>query len=227
LSPPLAGLSPPDGATARFLPTDSVDCERIAGVSRAEELLMLPVEEFAKRVASAEADPGAGAVAAVCASLAAGLVVMVAKGSHGSWTEAGGVAAQADALRRRTASLAGENAGAYEAALELLDRSREGEGAGDLALAGTLEAAAEAPLRVAEQAATVAELAGEAARDGAPELRADAVAAAQLAAAAAHGAGLLVEINLAVGADDPRVERARSLAVSARAAAERALETRD
>ena len=94
----------------RILRPGFLDCERIVGVSRAEELLTLPVGELAERVASAQAEPGAGAVAAVCASLAAALVAMAATASCETWAEAGGVAAQAEALRRRAGSLASENA---------------------------------------------------------------------------------------------------------------------
>ena len=117
---------------------------------------------------------------------------------------------------------------AYEAALEMRSgRSRRGQGEGDQALAEALDAAAEIPMDVAEQAAAVAELAASVAKHGRPELRADAIAAAELAAAASRAAGLLVEINLTVETGDQRVQRVRSLAGSARTAAERALEARD
>ncbi len=195
------------------------------GVSR-ENLLGLSVEDLLTRVATSRAEPGAGAVAAVCASLAAALLAMAAEAARDSWEEAGGAAAQAEALRRRTGALAGENAGAYDAALELLARPR-GEGEGDRALGEALEAAASVPLGIAGQAGAIAELAAEVAANGRAELQADAIAAAGIAAAATRTAALLVEVNLAVGPEDERASRARALSASAQGAAERALDTRD
>ena len=56
-------------------------------------------------------------------------------------------------------------------------------------------------------------------------MRADAVAGALLAQGAARTAATLVEINLGTTSSDARVVRARDLAGSAAAAAERALAT--
>ena len=104
----------------------------------------------------------------------------------------------------------------------------DGDGAGggdpqDLGLA--LERAAEVPLEIAEAAVDVASLAALVAERGEQALRADAVAAAVLALAAARAAATLVEVNLGTTASDERVTRARDLAGSATAAAERALAT--
>jgi formiminotetrahydrofolate cyclodeaminase len=66
----------------------------------------------------------------------------------------------------------------------------------------------------------VAEISGRLAREGNPNLRGDAVAAALLAEAGARAAAVLVEINLGAGeiADD-RLERAGEFAAKAAGAA--------
>jgi formiminotetrahydrofolate cyclodeaminase len=87
----------------------------------------------------------------------------------------------------------------------------------------TLSRAADAPLRIAETAADVAELGATLAEEGNPNLRGDAAAAAILSEAAARAAANLVEINLATTETDERIGRARELARAARTAAERAL----
>ncbi len=68
----------------------------------------------------------------------------------------------------------------------------------------------------------MSELAAEIAVCGNPNLRGDAAAAAILAAAGAHVAANLVEINLTTMEGDERIERARALVRSAERAARRA-----
>ena len=83
-----------------------------------------------------------------------------------------------------------------------------------------LDRASAIPLEIAEACADVAALAGELAETGEDDSRPDAAVAAVLAAAAAQAAVRLVEVNLAVGADDARVTRARAAAHSAADAAQ-------
>jgi formiminotetrahydrofolate cyclodeaminase len=64
--------------------------------------------------------------------------------------------------------------------------------------------AAWVPLELARVATDVAVLATETARHCDPDVRADAAAAASLAAGAARAAAHLVEVNLAVAPDDAR-----------------------
>jgi methenyltetrahydrofolate cyclohydrolase len=146
----------------------------------------------------------------------------VARASRDEWSEARGIAAQAEALRDRLAPLAQLDADQYEAAL----RARADEGpAGerrDFELGVAYAKAAEPPLRIAEAANDVAALAVTVARHGNPSVRADAVAAAALAAAAARAASELVAVNLTAAADDERVLLARRLADEAARAAEEA-----
>jgi formiminotetrahydrofolate cyclodeaminase len=82
-------------------------------------------------------------------------------------------------------------------------------------VAAALSDAADVPLAMAEAAAEVAELAALVAQEGNDRLRGDAIVAAELAAAGAHGAAELVAINLA-GRDDSRVRRAQDLAAATR-----------
>lgn len=181
----------------------------------ADDLLQLPLAQLLDRLAAEGPTPGAGAVAALTAGMAAGLVGMVAGASPG-WGEAPAVVAQATALRRRLAPLAAANAQAYEdalASLALPDSVHPD--ARSHAIVTALDRAADIPLRIVAAANDVAYLAAEAAHWGEPALRPDATAAALLAAGSARAAAHLVEINLATGPDDDRVVRARSLAESA------------
>ena len=171
--------------------------------------------ELAEAISSAEAVPGSGWVAAVSASLAAGLVAKTAARSEG-WSGAEGARAQALELRDRLLALGGQDARAYERALTALER-REAN------LARALAQAAEAPLAIAETAADVAELAAGAAVSADGAARADASAAAALAAGAAKAAAKLVAVNLATLTDDERLGRADRAAEAAADAARRAL----
>jgi formiminotetrahydrofolate cyclodeaminase len=160
--------------------------------------------------------PGAGAVTAVVAAMAASLVELAARVSQETWSDAGGVIAQAASLRRRAAPMAAEDARAYQAALEAMrDPSGETPEDRDRAIEEALLAAADVPLAIAEVAADVAALAAVVAERGEQRVRPDAAAAGVLAAAAARAAGNLVAVNLVSTADDPRVVRARILAEKA------------
>ena len=124
-------------------------------------------------------------------------------------------AAQAESLRLRAEGLAQADAEAYADATRRL-HGREGR---DTELGRALDEAAEVPLRIAETAADVAELAAALAGRVAADTLPDLAGAALLAAGAARTAAHLVEVNLAVAAGDGRLARARSAAGAAAAAA--------
>lgn len=158
--------------------------------------------------------PGGGMVAALVACMAASLVAAAADRSRESWPDAGGVRAQAQALRRRALDLAERDAAAYALAREALgQRHREAvpgsvaddQAARDWRLGTAVERAAEPVLELAASAADIAELAAAVALRGAADVRADALVAAQLAAAATHAAAQLVQVNLVVGDRQPGV----------------------
>jgi glutamate formiminotransferase / formiminotetrahydrofolate cyclodeaminase len=182
----------------------------------------LPLGELLEEVSSAEPMPGAGYCAAIALEMAAGLVAMAARASRADWGEGRGAAAQATTLRERIAPLAERNVDAYREAVGMLG----GEGsAGDESLRDALARAAGVPLEIAEVAVDVAALAAVVAERGDQAMRADAVSAALLAEAAARAPATLVEVNLGTTSSDERVARARDLAGSATAAAQRARHT--
>jgi formiminotetrahydrofolate cyclodeaminase len=183
--------------------------------------LDLGLEEFLERLAAERRAPGGGSAAALTVAMAGALVTMVARSSRSSWSEAAGVAAQARALVDRVLPLVNADALVWEQATAALEET----GAGDDLLERKLEAAAAIPIRIAEAGADAAALAELAADRGEGAYRADAVAAAVLAAAGADAAAHLVAVNLGVQAGDERLSRARASAESAGDAARRALDS--
>jgi formiminotetrahydrofolate cyclodeaminase len=162
---------------------------------------------------------GGGVLAAITVAFSAALVALAARRAQDEWPEAGGALAQAQALRLRATPLAQADAEAYAQALELLGKPT----GRDAEMGAALERAAEVPLEIAEVAADVAALAAETAQRLASAQRSDVAAAAVMAEAAARIALHLVEVNLASGADNERVERARDLAAAAARSSARAL----
>jgi formiminotetrahydrofolate cyclodeaminase len=129
-----------------------------------------------------------------------------------------GAAVQAESLHARALALIDADAAAYADALERLGR-KEGD---DADLGRSLEQVADVLLALADAAADVATLAAFLAERARAELVPDAVAAALLAEAATRTASFLVEVNLAVRADDDRARRARAACEAAASAVEQA-----
>jgi formiminotetrahydrofolate cyclodeaminase len=171
-------------------------------------------------LAAAREAPGSGSAMAVTLALAAATVQMAARLSLETWGEAGGAAAQAEALRERALALADEDAEAYRAALEArASQPADKPERRDWALGRATAAAAEPPLAIGRVAADLAELCREAVEKVEPRVRPDVVVAAGLAAAVARGAHELVAANLTAVPGDPRVIEADRLAAAAAAAA--------
>lgn len=154
--------------------------------------------------------PAGGAAAAIAVALAAALTAMAARCSRESWEGAGGAVAQAEAIRARADPLAAADVAAYS---EVLRRRREG--ADDETLGRALDRAAEVPSGLTEAAADALELAIHVADRCDPAVRVDALAAAELARAAARIGSAIVAVNLATRPEDARAERARRLAEAA------------
>jgi len=150
---------------------------------------------------------------------------MAARCAPDSWAEAGGVAAQALAIQERAGQLAQTDAEVWEVALAALERTRSADPQGDHELEQKLNRAAAAPLEIAQLGADTAELAALTSERCEPQYRADAAAAAALAAGGARAATHLVEVNLTVREGDVRLERARASDRAAWEWAERVLET--
>ncbi|MBM2823050.1 MAG: hypothetical protein HW413_1796 [Thermoleophilia bacterium] len=152
---------------------------------------------------------------------------MVARCSRDSWEDAGGVVAQAQAIRDRAVVLAHADAKVWEDALSAL-RDAQGEEASDarrdFQLEQKLDDAAAVPLEIAELGADAAALAALAGERGDETYRGDASAAAALAAGGARAAAHLVQINLGVRPGDARLARARASEQAASDAADRLLE---
>jgi methenyltetrahydrofolate cyclohydrolase len=187
-----------------------------------DELQELPLGALWERVAEGSQGMGAGAVAAATAATAASLVEMVARASVDMWPQAADVAGEAHALRMWATQLAQVNMDTYSNAKEALASAYAGQGETD-SLKDTLGVAMEVPLRIAELADDVAELANRTAQSGDYDLRPDAAAAAVLAAASARAAAHLVTINLTATEDDPRIAVARAAAEDAETQARAAL----
>lgn len=142
-------------------------------------------------------------MAAVTASLAAGLVAMAGPENLDD----------VDALTRRAAALADEDAAAYS---EVVQARQAGAPVAD-----ALTRATEVPLEIAATAAEIARCAAEVFRTGRSSVRGDVHAALLLAEAATCSAAYLVEINVEAGGGTPDlVDRARAHIDAARAARE-------
>jgi len=149
---------------------------------------------------------------------------MVARCST-AWKDAAGVSAQASAISDRAVQLARTDGQAWDAALLAL-RDAEAAEAGmdakrDFALERKLEAAAAAPLEIASLGADVAALAAAAIDNCEATYRADASAAASLAAGGSAAAAHLVRVNLGMRTADPRLVHALASEQAAREVAER------
>jgi formiminotetrahydrofolate cyclodeaminase len=149
-----------------------------------------------------------GSVLAYAVTAAAASLTMAARVS-----ETPGLAAQTEALRDRAAPLAQRDEEAYDAALAIRDASEAmPPDQRDWEIGRAIAMAAEPLLDIARAAADVAEIAAHLAESGDPRIRADAVAAAALAAGAARGTVILVSVNLTALGGDPRVAEAARLA---------------
>jgi len=190
--------------------------------------LDLRLDTFLERLAAVGHAPGGGSAAAITTAFSASLVAMAAHSVSSAWDEAAGIEAQAQALAERAAALAESDASAWEEAVAAV-RSAEREGGEDarrdFGLEQALDRAAAAPLAIAELAADAAALAVTAGERCDATYRGDAVAAASLAAGAAAAAAHLVEVNLAVRPNDPRLAQAKGCAEAAADHAQRLLES--
>jgi len=155
--------------------------------------------DFLDSVASGEPTPGGGAVAAVAVALAAGLSGMAARLSVGHLADAEELVERAEGLRQRVAPLAQEDASAYVRFLAAYRSQDNGDPESRRERIQTALSGADVPLAIAETGAEVAELAALLAREGNPNLRGDALAAALLAKAGTRAAAELVEINTTAG----------------------------
>lgn len=167
----------------------------------APDYMEAPLGEFLDLVASREPAPGGGASAAVTVALAAALSGMAARFSTDHLTEAPVLAERTEELRSTVAPLARSDAVAYGRVLEAYRAPRDEEGRRGR-IRDALSEAADVPLSIGEIGAEVAGIAARLAAEGNPNLRGDAVTAAELAAAGVRAAATLVELNVSAGGED-------------------------
>ncbi len=173
------------------------------------EYLELDLGELLRRSGEPAPDPGAGGVAALVASLAAGLVAMAARLSGEELSAAGRRAA---ALQHELALVARDDSVAFRAALRAeRDRAQD---AGE-----AWRRAVSVPVDIARLAAAVAGEAADAHPRAAARVRVDLAAAATLAAAAATTAAAIAAEN--AGDGEPLRRQAHDHARAAEAAAAR------
>jgi formiminotetrahydrofolate cyclodeaminase len=186
-------------------------------VASPRPFLELSVAEWLDELAGPQAAPGGGSAAAVSVAMAAAVLTMTARVSGN-----GAAAAQAEALRARATPLAQVDAEIYAAALDArVAAAGLAPDRRDWQIGRAFAQAVEPPLEIARTGADIAQLAAELAEVGDPRVRADAQAAAALAAAGVRAAASLVAVNLTAVAGDPRVAEAERLAAAAQEAADR------
>lgn len=163
------------------------------------------VGQFLDELASKAPVPGGGSVSALCGALAAGLVTMVCDLTIGKKAyaevedEIRAIREQAEALRRECQDLLEADVAAYgrlSAAYKLPRETDEQQADRYAAIQQATIEATEVPLRIAEAAARVVELAGPVAEKGSRLAVSDAGIAVLLGEAAVHSALLNVRINL-------------------------------
>ena len=159
--------------------------------------------------------PASGSASAAVIAISSSLLEKVARLSTAKWAGAGAALEKAHAVGLRADELVEADAVAYTSYVEaqrsakaLRDPERK------RAMAPARAATVDVPLAIARLAAEAVELAVALAENGNPNLRADAMVAATLAAAAATSAARLIDVNLS-GARDDRAAEADRLARSA------------
>lgn len=137
-------------------------------------------------------------MAATTVAAAAALVGMAARFSE-ALDSGGAIAARADQLRVEACELAERDADSYAAVLEAYRAPRDDDGHRRAEIRAALAGATDVPLAIINCAREVAELGVRLVRDGNRNLRGDAVAAVNLAEAAARSAAYLVQLNVQLG----------------------------
>jgi len=176
-----------------------------------EKFQDLTLAEFTAKLASAEPVPGGGSASAIAGSLAASLLAMVARLSldrpkYEPYRATNERALQAaEAARSRLMQLADEDAVAYaafSAARKLPHETPEQEAARVTATETAAKAASEIPLECVRECARLLEEIEAASGRSNLNAASDLEVAGRLSAAAAHGAGANVMINLPMVGDE-------------------------
>ncbi|HEX2120404.1 MAG TPA: glutamate formimidoyltransferase, partial [Thermoanaerobaculia bacterium] len=194
-----------------FDPKERVIEYRLASAPR---LASMSLRDFVDELSSESPAPGGGSVAALAASMAAGLAAMVAvlshtkKGFEAKQPDLDRIAVRAQQLKDTLLAAVDADTAAFDALLEAMRMPKatdEEQAARNAAMADATIGAAEIPLGVLEACPEVIELNREIAKIGLQASLSDAGVGAQMARAAAAGAYQNVCINLAgLAASDGR-----------------------
>lgn len=189
-----------------FDPKERVIEYRLASTAR---LASMSVREFLDDLSSDSPAPGGGSVAALAASMGAGLAAMVAvlshtkKGFEAKQEELDRIAVRAQELKDNFLAAVDADTTAFDRLLEAMRLPKE-DAQRDAAIADATIGAIEVPLGVLEKCPEVIELCREIARIGLQASLSDVGVGAQVARAAAAGAYQNVCINLNSLADEAR-----------------------
>jgi glutamate formiminotransferase len=161
------------------------------------------VEPFVEQLAAPTATPGGGSASAAAAAMAAGLAHMVAAMSRGKKAylqyekELSEAIARLTQLREEMKAAIDEDAESYNAVVKAFKDSKTMEAAaGEKAITDAAKGATAVPLRVAERAKEIEQIAGKLRPVTNPKMASDLTVATALAKAAMEGALANVEINL-------------------------------
>ncbi len=188
-----------------FDPRERVIEYRLAA-HKTPRLAAMSLRDFVDELSSESPAPGGGSVAALAASMAAGLAAMVAvlshtkKGLEAKQPEFDRIAVRGQELKERLLTAVDADTNAFDAllaAMRMPKATPEEEALRSAALADATVGAAEVPLGVLEACPELIDLNREIAKIGLQASLSDAGVGAQMARAAAAGAYQNVCINLA------------------------------
>ena len=187
------------------------------------------LQTFLDQLASGEAVPGGGSVAALSGSLAASLVAMVCrltigkKGYEAVSAEMETLVPRAEMLQRELRDLMQADIDAYARVMDAYKLPKETDAqksSRTLAIQAALKHASDVPMIVAEKCAAILDLAQSVASHGNKNAASDAAVGALMAEAGLRGAAFNVSINLGSIKDETysNQKRARIAQLVARAA---------
>jgi glutamate formiminotransferase / formiminotetrahydrofolate cyclodeaminase len=161
------------------------------------------VEPFIEQLAAPTATPGGGSAAAAAGAMAAGLATMVASMSRGKKAylqyeaQLSAAIAQLGPLREELKGAIDADAESYDAVMKAYKQAKTDPAGSEGLVDAALKLATGVPLKVAEKAHEVAQIAHSLERVTNPNMKSDLTTAQALARAAITGALANVEINLA------------------------------
>jgi glutamate formiminotransferase / formiminotetrahydrofolate cyclodeaminase len=160
------------------------------------------VEPFVEQLAAPTATPGGGTAAAAAGAMAAGLATMVALMSRGKKaylqyeSELSAAIARLGPLREELKAAVEADAASYDAVMRAYKQAKTDPAHADALIDASLKLATGVPLKVAENAHEVAQIAQSLFAVSNPNMKSDLTTAQALARAAIAGALANVEINL-------------------------------